>query len=60
MNDKENKAFIECKKAIERLLIRERQAKATLECIHQEKLRCLRVLLDDEYCKEVEKNEKRM
>lgn len=54
MNDKENKAFEQCVKQIKRLLIEEKQTKAKLERIQQDKLECVRILLDNEYCKKVE------
>ena len=53
MNDKEKKAFEHCMKHIKRLLIEEKQTKAKLERIQRDKLGCVRLLLDDEYCKKV-------
>ena len=53
MNDKEKKAFEQCMKQIKRLLIEEKQTKAKLERIQRDKLECVRLLLDDEYCKKV-------
>lgn len=52
MNDKES--FEQCMKQIKRLLIEEKQTKAKLERIQRDKLECVRILLDDEYCKKVE------
>lgn len=54
MNDKENKAFEQFVKQIKRLLIEEKQTKAKLERIQQDELECVRILLDNEYCKKVE------
>lgn len=54
MNDKEKKAFEQCMKQIKRLLIEEKQVKARLERIQKGKLECVRLLLDDEYCKKVD------
>lgn len=53
MNDKENKAFEQCMKQIKRLLIEEKQTKAKLERIQKDKITCVRILLSDEYCKEI-------
>lgn len=53
MNDKEKKAFEQCMEQIKRLLIEEKQTKAKLERIQRDKLECVRLLLDDEYCKKV-------
>ncbi len=49
----ESKTFIECKKAINRLLREERRLERQLKKIQQEKMLCIRVLYDNEYCKEV-------
>ena len=54
MNKEEQQAFEAGKKAIKRLLIEEKQTKAKLERIQQDKLECVRILLDNEYCKKVE------
>lgn len=53
MNSEEQKAFEKCMKAIKRLLIEEKQCKQKLERIQKEKMNCIRVLLDDEYCEEI-------
>lgn len=53
MNKEEQKAFDKCMKAIKRLLIEEKQCKQKLERIQKEKMNCIRVLLDDEYCEEI-------
>lgn len=53
MNKDEQQAFEKCMKAIKRLLIEEKQTKAKLERIQKEKINCVRILLDDEYCKNV-------
>lgn len=53
MNKEENKAFDKCVKAIRRLIIEEKETKRKLERIQREKISCVRVLLDDEYCEEI-------
>ena len=53
MNKEEQQAFEKCMKAIKRLLIEEKQTKTKLERIQREKIDCVRVLLSDEYCKEI-------
>lgn len=50
MNKEEQKAFDKCVKAIRRLLIEEKQTKRKLEKIQKEKMNCIRVLVDAEYC----------
>lgn len=49
----ESESFIECKKAINRLLLEEKRLKKKLEKLQIEKIKCVRVLCDDEYCKEI-------
>ena len=58
MNQEEKKEFDKCVKAIKRLLIEEKHTKAKLERIQKEKLNCVRILLDDEFCEEVLKGDK--
>lgn len=58
MNQEEKKEFDKCVKAIKRLLIEEKQTKAKLERIQKDKLNCVRILLDDEFCEEVLKGDK--
>lgn len=53
MNNDEKKSFYKCMKQIRRLLIEEKQTKQKLEKIHQMKMKCIRVLLDKEYCEEI-------
>lgn len=57
MKNKEEKPFEQCMKQIKRLLIEEKQTKAKLERIQRDKLECVRLLLDDEYCKKVGVND---
>lgn len=57
MNKEENKAFDKCVRAIRRLIIEEKETKRKLERIQKEKMNCVRVLLDDEYCEETLKGE---
>ena len=49
----DSESFIICKKAINRLLLEEKRLKKKLEEIQKEKIKCVRVLCDDEYCKEI-------
>ena len=53
MSEEEKKAFEKCMKVIKRLLIEEKQCKQKLERIQKEKMECVRVLLDDDYCEEI-------
>lgn len=46
-------AYIECATAIRRLLSKEKSLKRQLAKIEKEKMLCIRVLYDDEYCKEI-------
>lgn len=56
MNNEEKKAFEKCMKLIKRLLIEEKQCKQKLERIQKDKMECIRVLLDDNYCDELLKD----
>lgn len=49
MTKEEQQAFEAGKKAIKRLLIEEKRMKAKLEKIQEDKLTCIRILLDDAY-----------
>lgn len=49
----ESESFIKCKKAIIRLLLEEKSLKKKLEKLQIEKIKCVRVLCDDKYCKEI-------
>lgn len=51
--NKESESFIKCKRAIHRLLLEEKMLKKKLEKIQIEKIKSVRVLCDDEYCKEI-------
>lgn len=53
MSNEEQKAFDKCVKAIRRLLLEEKQTKRKLEKIREEKINCIRVLINDEYCEEI-------
>lgn len=57
MNEEEQKAFDKCVKGIKRLLIEEKQTKRKLEKIQKEKMNCIRVLVDAEYCEEILKED---
>ena len=49
----ESESFINCKKAINRLLLEEKRLKKKLEKLQIEKIKCVRVLCDNKYCKEI-------
>ncbi len=49
MTKEEQQAFEECKKAIKELLLEEKKTKEKLEKIQEDKLTCIRILLDDAY-----------
>lgn len=57
MNKDEQKAFDKCVKAIRRLILEERQTKRKLKKIQEEKINCIRVLINDEYCEEILKGD---
>lgn len=53
MTNEEKKAFEKCMKEIKKLLIEEKQCKAKLERIQKAKLECVRILLDNDFCKTI-------
>lgn len=53
MTKEEQQAFEECKKAIKELLLEEKKTKIKLEEIKRTKIACMRILLDNDYCKEI-------
>ena len=57
MNSEEQKQFNKCMKAIKRLLIEEKQCKQKLERIQKDKMNCIRVLVDAEYCEKILKED---
>ena len=52
MNKEEQQVFY-VRKTIEKLLVEEKQTKLKLENIQKTKLKCVRILLDDKYCKNI-------